>query len=279
MSFLLECLEDLDSQLKEEGGRLNMVLGKPLEVFAILIKHFDIVRVCFDQDSEACWLERDNGLKNFCMKYRIQVKIGASSIFSRWLRALAPHCGILWRSSKQTEASHLSLTRNSVTSQRQLASLRNLVLTLTSLRWSSSTWPPFSFFLLPFTCYLFTFDLSKVELIDLATNENLISEKLTLFPTTPSPEMVGIERDPEWKEKKVFVGGERKALKYLGKRIEHETKAFKEGSFLPNRKDPDILNPPKSLSPDLKFGCISVRRFYWEAMQAWEEVCRIFRNL
>ena len=93
----------------------------------------------------------------------------------------------------------------------------------------------FTFYL--FTFYLFTFDLSKVELIDLATNENLISEKLTLFPTTPSPEMVGIERDPEWKERKVFVGGERKALKYLGKRIEHETKAFKEGSFLPNRKD------------------------------------------
>ena len=44
-------------------------------------------------------------------------------------------------------------------------------------------------------------DLSSVELIDLSTSENLISEKLTLFPTTPSPEMVGIERDPEWKEK------------------------------------------------------------------------------
>ena len=111
-----------------------------------------------------------------------------------------------------------------------------------------------------------------MDVIDLSTSENLISEKLTLFPTTPSPEMVGIERDPEWKEKKLFVGGERKALKYLGKRIEHETKAFKEGSFLPNRKDPDILSPPKSLSPDLKFGCLSVRRFYWEAMDAWEEV-------
>ena len=117
-------------------------------------------------------------------------------------------------------------------------------------------------------------DLSKVELIDLSTSDNLISEKLTLFPTTPSPEMVGIERDREWQEEKVFVGGERKALKYLRKRIEHETKAFKEASFLPNRKDPDILSPPKSLSPDLKFGCLSVRRFYWEAMDAWEEVVR-----
>ena len=29
---------------------------------------------------------------------------------------------------------------------------------------------------------------------------------------------------------------------------------------------------PKSLSPDLKFGCISVRRFYWSVMDAWHDV-------
>ena len=44
------------------------------------------------------------------------------------------------------------------------------------------------------------------------------------------------------------------------------------GAFLPNRREPDILNPPKSLSPDLKFGCISVKKFYWGVMDAWDEV-------
>jgi hypothetical protein len=47
-------------------------------------------------------------------------------------------------------------------------------------------------------------------------------------------------------------GGETHALKFFLKRIHSEKEAFLDGSFLPNRRDPDILNPPKSLSPDLK---------------------------
>ena len=42
------------------------------------------------------------------------------------------------------------------------------------------------------------------------------------------------------------------ALKYFNLRVLFEKEAFLDGSFLPNRRDPDILNPPKSLSPDLK---------------------------
>ena len=36
-----------------------------------------------------------------------------------------------------------------------------------------------------------------------------------------------------------------------------------ENSFLPNRRNPELLCPPKSLSPDLKFGSLSIRKFYW----------------
>ena len=43
------------------------------------------------------------------------------------------------------------------------------------------------------------------------------------------------------------------------------------GSFLPNRRDPDILCPPKSLSPDIKFGTISVRTFYWAVIDSYEK--------
>merc|ERR1712243_522364 len=53
--------------------------------------------------------------------------------------------------------------------------------------------------------------------------------------------------------------------------MEHERAAFKAGSFLPNRRDPDILCPHKSLSPDLRFGCISVRLFYWSIIDAFKE--------
>ena len=108
--------------------------------------------------------------------------------------------------------------------------------------------------------------------MDLCKDDNFVSDNITLFPTTPSPEMLGIERDPKWMEKKVYKGGETVALKYFGKRVEWEKNAFKEGTFMPNRKNPEIFNPPKSLSPDIKFGCLSVRKFYWASMDAWQEV-------
>jgi len=234
MEFLLECLEDLDESFSECGGTLNMVLGKPVEVFTKLSKYFDVVRICFDQDCEAYWLERDNAVKNFCASHKIKVveNIGAT----------------LWDPLQVIEA-------NGGFPPLTYAQFCHV---------SKAVGPP----LRPRD----DVDLSNVDFVDLATAENLVSDNLTLFPTTPSPEMLGIERDPLWKEKKIYNGGEREALKYYVKRIEHEKTAFLEGTFMPNRKDPDIFNPPKSLSPDLRYGCLSVRKFYWAAMDAWEEV-------
>jgi len=54
-----------------------------------------------------------------------------------------------------------------------------------------------------------------------------------------------------------------------------EKEAFIDRSFLPNRHNPDILCPPKSLSPDLKFGCLSIKKFYWEIIDAFEEVTSV----
>jgi len=234
MVFLLECLEDLDKQFKDEDGRLNMILGKPVEVFTKLTKFFDIVRVCFDQDCEAYWLERDNAVKNFCVSQRIKVIENVGATLWDPLKVIDANGGF----PPLTYAQFCHVTKAMGPPSRPKKDT----------------------------------DLSEVEIVDLSLAENLVSEDLTLFPTTPTPEMLGIERDTVWKEKKIFNGGEAEALKYFGKRIEHEKNAFLQGTFMPNRKDPDIFNPPKSLSPDLRYGCLSVRKFYWAAMDAWEEV-------
>ena len=52
MAFLLECLEDIDTQLWYHGGRLNLVEGEPAAVIKELSKHFAIQRICFDQVAE-----------------------------------------------------------------------------------------------------------------------------------------------------------------------------------------------------------------------------------
>ena len=73
ISFLLECVEDLDTQLWYHGGRLNLVEGNPVEVFRVISKHFSVQRLCFDQDCEAIWQERDGAVKAFCLSEGIEV--------------------------------------------------------------------------------------------------------------------------------------------------------------------------------------------------------------
>ena len=211
-----------------------MVSGPPVATLQQISKYYTVVRLCFDQDPEAIWLERDNEVKNYCIRHKIRVveTIGAT----------------LWDPLKIIEA-------NAGCPPLTYAQFCHV---------TKAVGPP--------PRPLHDVDLSQVEVIDLSTSENLICDSLKLFPKTPTPEMLGYERDTVWKEKKIFKGGETEALKYFGKRIELECEAFREGTFMPNRKDPDIFNPPKSLSPDLKYGCLSVRKFYWAAMDAWQEV-------
>ena len=70
---------------------------------------------------------------------------------------------------------------------------------------------------------------------------------------------------------KIYIGGESHALQHLQKRLGVELTAFVSNSFLPNRRNPELLRPPKSLSPDLRFGSLSIRKFYWGVMDAFKK--------
>ena len=107
-------------------------------------------------------------------------------------------------------------------------------------------------------------DLSQVGLAQLETIPKL-------FDHMPSPEELGCHREEgQLEHDKKYIGGESQALEHYAKRLAVELEAFKKHKFLPNRINPDILCPPRSLSPDLKFGCLSVRKFYWGVMDAFE---------
>ena len=66
MKFLLESLNDLDKQLREFDGRLLMFRGQPVDIFEKLIQVFDIKKICFEQDCEYIWRERDDAVKTLC---------------------------------------------------------------------------------------------------------------------------------------------------------------------------------------------------------------------
>ena len=47
--------------------------GEPVEVFRVITNHFSVQRLCFDQDCEAIWQERDGAVKAFCSSQGIEV--------------------------------------------------------------------------------------------------------------------------------------------------------------------------------------------------------------
>ena len=74
------------------------------------------------------------------------------------------------------------------------------------------------------------------------------------------------ERINEW------YGGESKALEDLSARMLNEEKAFHMGIIHPNQSKPTLLGAPLSLSAHLRFGCISVRKFFWTLYDCYHQV-------
>ncbi|XP_038072863.1 cryptochrome-1-like isoform X1 [Patiria miniata] len=73
-------------------------------------------------------------------------------------------------------------------------------------------------------------------------------------------------------ERQLWIGGETRALELFEVRVRREAAAFKAGYCLPNQYMPDLLGPPMSLSPYLRFGCLSVRKFYWRIHDTYTEL-------
>ncbi|KAK4299626.1 hypothetical protein Pmani_028111 [Petrolisthes manimaculis] len=98
-----------------------------------------------------------------------------------------------------------------------------------------------------------------------------LATKLKLAPQVPTPEMQGWTQNGE---APVYVGGERRALQHLKSRLRVEEDAFRDGYILPNQVNPDFLGPPLSMSAALRFGCLSVRKFYWDVHETYNKVNR-----
>lgn len=74
MKFLLESIYDLDKQLREiVGSGLWLFKGRPSEIFTKLHKHFGINKLCYEQDCEPIWRERDEDVEATCRDLGISV--------------------------------------------------------------------------------------------------------------------------------------------------------------------------------------------------------------
>nr|CAD7411492.1 unnamed protein product [Timema poppensis] len=94
-----------------------------------------------------------------------------------------------------------------------------------------------------------------------------------MFQKTPIAQELGLQQEVSAGERMVrWVGGETRALENLSDRMQVEEAAFRRGFYLPNQSLPDLLGPPTSQSAALRFGCLSVRRFYWQVHDLFRAV-------
>lgn len=66
MKFLLESLADLDRQLRRAGGQLYIFSGAPAFIFRRLWEEICISSICWEQDCEPIWRDRDEAVVRLC---------------------------------------------------------------------------------------------------------------------------------------------------------------------------------------------------------------------
>uniref|UniRef100_A0AAQ4RWR2 Photolyase/cryptochrome alpha/beta domain-containing protein n=1 Tax=Gasterosteus aculeatus aculeatus TaxID=481459 RepID=A0AAQ4RWR2_GASAC len=76
--FLLQCLEDLDANLRKLNSRLFVIRGQPANVFPRLFKEWKISRLTFEYDSEPFGKERDAAIKKLAMEAGVEVIVKTS---------------------------------------------------------------------------------------------------------------------------------------------------------------------------------------------------------
>lgn len=99
-----------------------------------------------------------------------------------------------------------------------------------------------------------------------------IREELGTPNKNLEPSDFGITRESSHPTHLTWTGGESEALKGLKRRLVIEGFAFSRGDYMPNQMCPDLIGANSSLSAALRFGCLSVRKFYYAIHDRFSEV-------
>ncbi|NXI42337.1 CRY1 protein, partial [Galbula dea] len=76
--FLLQCLEDLDANLRKLNSRLFVIRGQPADVFPRLFKEWKIAKLSIEYDSEPFGKERDAAIKKLASEAGVEVIVRIS---------------------------------------------------------------------------------------------------------------------------------------------------------------------------------------------------------
>uniref|UniRef100_A0A663LS62 Cryptochrome-1 n=1 Tax=Athene cunicularia TaxID=194338 RepID=A0A663LS62_ATHCN len=76
--FLLQCLEDLDANLRKLNSRLFVIRGQPADVFPRVFKEWNIAKLSIEYDSEPFGKERDAAIKKLASEAGVEVIVRIS---------------------------------------------------------------------------------------------------------------------------------------------------------------------------------------------------------
>lgn len=71
--FLLQCLEDLDRNLRKLNSRLFVIRGQPADVLPRLLKSWGVTYLSFESDPEPFGHIRDHNVEAMCRELGITV--------------------------------------------------------------------------------------------------------------------------------------------------------------------------------------------------------------
>ncbi|KAG5682744.1 hypothetical protein PVAND_012077 [Polypedilum vanderplanki] len=231
MKFLIESLEDLNEQFKSFGGNgLHIFRGDPVEIFTKLSKELGINKICFEQDCEPIWNERDMRVAQMCKELDITLI---------------------------EKISHTLWDPNSVIN-------------------ANGGYPPLTYQMFLHTVNVLGNPSRPVQMpcfsnVVFGTIPLHLHKQLGLMNSIPSPEDFSLFPS---KSKKFLVwkGGEKRALEQLKIRLQVEQEAFLNGTYLPNQGNPKLTGDSTSMSAALRFGCLSVRKFFYDIHDLFAEV-------
>lgn len=74
LQFMLECLEDLEDQLKKAEGKLYFFHGEPEEIVAKCVRDLEIDAVFVNQDYTPYSIRRDKKIESVCKKNKVEFR-------------------------------------------------------------------------------------------------------------------------------------------------------------------------------------------------------------
>ncbi|KAA8541877.1 hypothetical protein F0562_023029 [Nyssa sinensis] len=220
--FLLESLVDLDYSLQKLGSSLLVLKGEPSEVLIRFLKEWDIRKLCFEYDTDPYYQALDIKVKNYA-------SVAGIEIFSPVSHTLFDPADIIQKNGGRPPLSYQSFLK--LAGQPSWAS--------SPLSTMISWLPPVG-------------NVGNCEISKVPTIKELGYEDIQLN---------SVRRICVQDELTLFKGGESQALKKLRESIKNKDWV---ANFEKPKGDPSafVTTATTTLSPYLKFGCLSSRYFY-----------------